>query len=63
MQSESREPLLNSNLKAVLVLLLTVVFISLAALDFFRLLHSEQTKHSYTATFRSEHLPFSYAIQ
>ena len=29
MQSESREPLLNSNLKAVLVLVFTVVFISL----------------------------------
>ena len=29
MQSESREPLLNANLKAVLVLLLTIVFISL----------------------------------
>ena len=29
MQSESREPLLNSNLKALLVLLFTVVFISL----------------------------------
>ena len=29
MQSESREPLLNSNLKAILVFLLTVVFISL----------------------------------
>ena len=29
MQSESKEPLLNANLKAVLVLLLTVVFISL----------------------------------
>ena len=40
-----------------------VVFISLAALDVFWLLYSEQTKHSYTATFRSEHLPFSYAIQ
>jgi len=30
MQSESREPLLNTNLKAVLVVILTVVFISLA---------------------------------
>ena len=29
MQSESREPLLNANLKAILVLLLTIVFISL----------------------------------
>jgi len=29
MQSESREPLLNTNLKAILVFLLTVVFISL----------------------------------
>ena len=29
MQSESREPLLNPNLKAILVLLITVVFISL----------------------------------
>ena len=29
MQSESREPLLNTNLKAVLVVILTVVFISL----------------------------------
>ena len=29
MQSESKEPLLNANLKAILVLLLTIVFISL----------------------------------
>ena len=29
MQSESREPLLNANLKAILVLLITIVFISL----------------------------------
>ena len=29
MQSESREPLLKANLKAILVLLLTIVFISL----------------------------------
>ena len=29
MQSESREPLLNANLKVILVLLLTIVFISL----------------------------------